>query len=88
LLLPPQGWRNKRREEPTQERRKLAQEPEASDVSLAQFSGSIRIPPNGGASVLLNKAFLSLENDLWVSPRRCFRDAGHAQLRPNRPERR
>jgi hypothetical protein len=64
LLLPVQGWRNKRREEPTQEQRKLAQEREVSDVSLAQMSGSIRIPPNGGASVLLNKASFRLENDL------------------------
>jgi hypothetical protein len=64
LLLPPQGLRNKRREEPTQERRKLAQEQEVSDVPLAQFSGSIRIPPKGGASVLSNKASFSLENDL------------------------
>jgi hypothetical protein len=64
LLFPPQGWRNKRCEEPTQEQQKLAQEPEASDVSLAQFSGSIGVPPNGGASVLSNKASFSLENDL------------------------
>jgi hypothetical protein len=64
LLFPPQGWRNKRCEEPTQEQQKLAHEREVSDVSLAQFSGSIGIPPNGGASVLLNKAFISLENDL------------------------
>jgi hypothetical protein len=35
---------------------------------LAQISGSIRIPPNGGASVLLNKASFSLKNDLWISP--------------------